>query len=167
MRQTKAFAPGTTANHASHLKLFLSFTTHFELTPFPASLHTVLTFIEFLAGEYVSPKAVTNALASVRFYHERGGHSVVPFQHVQVRLAVRSLPFTMRVHVKRAPPFPQSLLEPLTAAAAAFGPWALAFRALVLLGWVPWCRPGLGISIARGSRLWATCVFRGTRLSCA
>ena len=142
MRQSKAFAPGTAANHTSHLRLYLSFALHFELAPFPASLRTLLTFIEFLAGAYTSPKAVTNVLASVRFFHEREGFTLLLFQHLKVRLAVRSLAFTMRVHVKQAPPFPQTLLQPLVRAAGAFGPWALAFRALVVLAFYTFARLG-------------------------
>ena len=151
VRQTQAFAPGTAANHTSHLRLFLSFTAFFDLQPFPASLPTLLTFVEFLAGAYSSPKAVTNVLASVRFFHERGGHAFDNFRHVQLRLATRSLPFTMRTHVRRAPPFPFPLLQPLSEAGAFFGPWALAFRALILFAFFTFARLGSLVPVgARG-----------------
>ena len=142
VRQSQAFAPGTTANHILHLKIFLAFTAFFTLQPFPATLATLLTFIEFLAITYTSPKAVTNVLSTIKFYHERGGHSLQIFRHLQVRLACRSLAFTMRTHIHRAPPFPVALLRPLTAAATRFGHWDLAFRALALFAFYTFARLG-------------------------
>ena len=139
-RQDLAFAPGTRANHFSHLRLFLLFTAFYGLQDFPAAVGTLILFVEFLTLSYSSVKAVSNALASVKFFHERQGCDIAPFSHLRVRLALRSLPFTMRVHVSQAPPFPPQLLAPLVRAAGSFGPWAGPFRALVILAFFSFAR---------------------------
>ena len=139
-RQTLAFAPGTVANHASHLKLFLYFSVHFELRVLPTEADTLLLFIEFLTVSFTSPKAVTNVLASLKFHHQRLGHSLRAFIDFRVKLALRSLPFTMRTHLNQAPPFPRNLLGPLARAAAVLGAWALPFRALVVLAFFTFAR---------------------------
>ena len=149
-RQSKAFAPGTNRNHLSYLRLFLAFTVFYQLPAFPASLHALLYFVEFLTLSYSTPKAVTNALAAVKLQHERLGLPLGLFHHFQVRMAVRSLPRTMRVAPSPAPPFPPHLLQPLLEAARALGIWALPFRALVLLAFFTFARlsslvpPGAG-----------------------
>ena len=139
-RQRLAFTPGTWANKLSHIRVYLLFTAHFALLPFPASLTTLLLFLEFLANSYSSPKAVADTLASVKFYHERGGFTLTNFTHLQLRLALRSLPLTMRVHAAPAPPFPAALLRPLLGAARVLGVWALPFRALILFAFFSFAR---------------------------
>ena len=110
------------------------------MTAFPSSVDTLLLFLEFLAREYRSPKAVRNVLASLRFHHERLGFSLEQFGHFKFRLALRSLPFTMRSHVSQAPPFPWRLLGPLVQSTGLLGPWALVFKALVTLAFVTFAR---------------------------
>ena len=105
-RQAHAFAPGTRSNQISHVRTFLSFTVFFGLQDFPASTDRLLLFLEFLTLTYTSPKAVSNVLASVKLQNERAGFSLQNFVHVSLRLALRSLPFTMRTAVRQAPPFP-------------------------------------------------------------
>ena len=146
-----AFAPGTEQNHLYHLRLFLSFAVYYGLPALPATLHVLLLFIEFLTCSFVAHKAVSNALSSLRFHHERLGFSLAPFQHIQYRLALRSLPLTMRTPPVQAPPFPPSLLAPLMLQADRLGRWAQPFRALVLLAFYTFARlgslvpPGTGV----------------------
>ena len=135
-----AFAEGTTANHQVHLKLFLSFAIYFNLTAFPASTATLLLFLEFLTLSYNSIKAVTNVFSSIRFHHEKMGLTLAAFQHIQLRLALRSLRFTMRTHVAPAPPFPPLLLKPLVGAARVLGEWELPFSALVVFAFLTFAR---------------------------
>ena len=77
---------------------------------------------------------MANALASLKFHQARLGFTLHPFDSFQLKLALRSLPFTLRTTAPAAP-FPAQLLAPLcaAAAAAALGPWAAPFRALCLL----------------------------------
>ena len=79
-------------------------------------------------------------MASLKFHHERLGFTVSSFQHIQMRLALRSLKFTMRTHVSPAPPFPPSLLGPLAAAAGILEGWAFAFRTLVVFAFFTFAR---------------------------
>ena len=109
------------ANHSSHLRSFLSFGFFYGLAAFPTTVETLLLFIEFLASQYRSHKAVKNVLASPRFQHERLSFDFSVFGHVKLRLVLRSLPFTMRTHVVQAPPFPMALLGPLVHAAGPLG----------------------------------------------
>ena len=97
-------------------------------------------FLEFLAISYSSPKAVTNVLSSVKFHHARFACDRSVFDHVCVRLAVRSLPFTMWAHVSPAPLFPLRLLRLLGLASQAFGRWALPFTALVVFAFYTFAR---------------------------
>ena len=120
-RQTQAFAPGTRVNHISHLRIFLLFTVFFDLQAFPADVHTLLLFIEFLTLSFTSPKSVSNVMASVKLHHERLGVSLQHFGHLKLRLAFRSLGRTMRTHTVQAAPFPPRLLAPLARFAGGLG----------------------------------------------
>ena len=139
-RQSRAFAPGTDKNHLSNFRLFLSFTVFYSLQALPATLSTLLLFIEFLTLSYRAPKAVANALSSVKFHHELQGFSLEVFHHVKLRLALRSLPRTMRLAPRPAARFPTHLLHPLVGAAAGLGVWGLPFRALCLLAFYTFAR---------------------------
>ena len=139
-RQRSAFAQGTVNNHEAHLKLYLSFAIHFDLLAFPASTATLRLFLEYLTLNYTSVKAVTNVFSSLRFHHERFGFSVDSFQHLQVRLAIRSLRFTMRTAPAPAQAFPFHLLAPLSQAAEVLGVWALPFRALIVFAFYSFAR---------------------------
>ena len=69
MRTGQAFRPGTVANRRSHVLLYAAFALLFGLQDFPATSHVLLLFGEFLLRTYRAPKAVTNALSSVRGFH--------------------------------------------------------------------------------------------------
>ena len=139
-RQKQAFAPGTRANHLSHLRIFLLFSVFFGLQAFPADVRTLLLFLEFLTLSFASPKSVANVMASVKFHHERLGFDLQRFEHIRLRLALRSLGRTMRTAPSQAAPFPPQLLAPLVGFADRLGPWALAFRALVILAFFTFAR---------------------------
>ena len=112
----------------------------YDLLPFPASVDTLLCFIEFLTLSYRAPKAVSNVVASIRFHHERLGHGDGQFSHIRVRLALRSLAFTMRNHVSPAPPLPFRLLAPLVGAARILGDWDLPFGTLAVFAFFTFAR---------------------------
>ena len=139
-RQGMAFAKGTVANRKAHLRLYLSFAIYFDLPAFPASTATLRLFLEYLTLTYKSVKAVTNVFSSLRFHHESLGHDTGNFQHLQVRLALRSLRFTMRAHPAPAVAFPRQLLAPLVRAAAGLGRWGLPFQALVVFAFCTFAR---------------------------
>ena len=112
----------------------------FGLQAFPADVRTLLLFLEFLTLSFASPKSVANVMASVKFHHERLGFDLQRFEHIRLRLALRSLGRTMRTPPSQAAPFPPQLLAPLVSFADRLGPWALAFRALVVLAFFTFAR---------------------------
>ena len=117
---------------------------------FPAALSTLLLFVEFLTLSYSTPKAVSNVLSSLRFHHQRLGYPVQQFEHLQFKLALRSLPFTLRATPSPALPFPPSLLTPLVEAARVLGTWALAFRALCVFAFFTFARLGSLVPVSVG-----------------
>ena len=112
----------------------------YGLQAFPTPLRTLLLLVEYLTLFYAAPKAIGNVVASLRFHHERLGFSFKTFEHLQLRLALRSLPFTLRATPSPALPFPPSLLGSLLAAGCSLGPWALPFRALCLFAFYSFAR---------------------------
>ena len=84
------------------------------------------------------------------------GFPLSPFGVLQVKLALRSLPFTLRTPAAPAPPFPARLLAPLFQAAEALGPWTLPFRALFLMAFFSFARLGSLLPQSAGA-------FDGTR----
>ena len=149
-RQSRAFARGTQKNHLSHVKLFLSFAIFYRLAAFPAALSTLLCFLEYLTRFYASPKAVANVFSSIKLQHERLGLGLALFEHIRLRLALRSLPRTMRVATSPAVAFPATLLRPLVEAAEHLGQWATPFRALVLFAFFTFARLGSLLPVRGG-----------------
>ena len=130
-RTGNAFRPGTRANHYSHLRLYVAFSIHFRLEPFPATPRTLVLFGEFLLRGYRAPKSVTNAFSSIRAFHLDGGLSTAAFTSRRVSLFRRALPLTLRHVPTRAPPLPFEVLELLCIAARDRGPEGLVFAGLL------------------------------------
>ena len=132
-RHGQAFRPGTLANQKTHLMLYVAFTIWFGLSDFPAGVRVLLLFGEFLLRTYKAPKAVTNALSSVRGFHLLHGLNTDGSDHYHLTLFKRSLQLTVRHVPTRAPPLPFELLEKLCARAMAGGPLGTVFRALLVV----------------------------------
>ena len=79
-------------------------------------------------------------LSSIKLQHERLGFSLTPFSDLRFRLALRSLPLTMRTHVHHAPPLPFDLLVSLVGAASGLRSWAVPFRALLIFAFFSFAR---------------------------
>ena len=130
-RCTQAFRPGTQANRASHVLLYIAFTLYFHLGDFPASTQTLLFFGEFLLRGYRACKSVTNALSSIRTFHLIQGLPVQAFHHYQLALFKRALPLTWRHTPRQAPPLQLELLAQLCVLAEAWGDAGVVFAALL------------------------------------
>ena len=127
----QAYRPGTHANRLSHVLLFAAFTDYFQMRDFPASVGTLVYFGEFMTRSFQAPKSITNALSSLRTFHELNGLDESAFSHVRLRLFKRALPLTCRHTPHIAPPMPFALLERLCQAASEGGDMGLVFAALL------------------------------------
>ena len=131
MRTGQAFRPGTVANRRSHVLLYAAFAIFFGLQDFPAAARVLLLFGEFLLRTYRAPKAVTNALSSIRGFHLLHNLTTEGCDSYYLTLFRRALPLTVRHVPARAPPLPFQLLEDLCSLAAHRGPLGIVFRALL------------------------------------
>ena len=95
-RKKQAFAPGTHKNHLSQIRLYLGFCMKFNLQDINPSTETVCLYIEFLAQNLASPKAVANYISAVRFLHKWLGHSTESLDSFEVTLLLRSCYATMK-----------------------------------------------------------------------
>ena len=111
-RKSKAFAPGTTKNHISQIKLYLGFCAYFGLKDINPTTDTVCLYIEFLAQTVASPKSVSNYLSAVRFLHKYIGAPHPALDSFEVTLLLRSCFMTMN-HVpnQRRPLTPHMIRE--------------------------------------------------------
>ena len=130
-RKSRAFRPGTVANHEAHVRLFAAFAIHFQMRDFPAPVTSLLLFAEFLLRTYRAPKSVFNALSSLRTFHLLHGLPTEAFQDYQLALFKRALPLTVRHVPQGASPLPFQLLERLCAVASSQGTQGPAVAALL------------------------------------
>ena len=121
-RTTRAFRPGTVANHRSHILLFIAFALYFSFNPFPAEERQLLLFGEFLLRGYSAPKSVLNVFSSLRRFHSEHNFQVDGFDSVPLSRWKRALFLTVRTVPHRASPFPFQLLERLCSLAESSGP---------------------------------------------
>ena len=130
-RRSKAFRPGTQANHRSVAQLYAAFAINFQTPDFPATVSSLLLFAEFLLRSYRAPRSVLNALSSLRTFHLIRGLQTDAFADYQVTLYKRALPLTVRHVPTGAAPLPFDLLERLCALSERQGTGGLAFAALM------------------------------------
>ena len=132
-RRTLAYRPGTVANRMSHFRLYLAFCAHFNIQDCPASPRTLSLFVEFLLRSYRAPKSVTNAVASVRYFHTSLGFSTAAFTNFHFKHTLRALPLSVRHTQHPAAPCTLRNLEQLCRTLAHLGLRGLVFRALCTL----------------------------------
>ena len=94
-RKQQAFTQGTTQNHTSQIRLYVSFCIHFGLRDIDPEPDTVCLYIEFLAQNLKSPKSVANYISSAKFLHKWLGRSVQAFESFEVSLLLRACNLTM------------------------------------------------------------------------
>ena len=158
-RRGQAFRPGMMANRASHGLLYIAFSIYFAFPDFPATVHTLLCFAEFLLRSFTAAKSVLNALASVRVLHVEGRFDTQAFKHVEFLNWKRALPFTFRTVPTQAPPLPLEVLVKFCELAASLGQKGKVFATLLSVTF---------FSLARISSLLPASLisFDATRLPC-
>jgi hypothetical protein len=90
-RITAAYRPATLKAQKSALKLLASFCILYELKFPVVSVPTTLSFVEFLADNYLAPATIKNYLSSVNSNFRRLGIDVTSFNSNLIKLALKSL----------------------------------------------------------------------------
>ena len=77
------------ANIRRQVRKFSEFCEQVGAVPVPASLDTILIYIQALAGEFSSVDTVANYLQGVKTWHLIEGFDIHPFNHFLVKLLLR------------------------------------------------------------------------------
>ena len=116
-RKKQAFAPGTTRNHISQIKLYLAFCAHYGLQDVNPTTDTICLYIEFVAQNVKSPKTVSNYVSAVRFLHKCIGKPHPALDSFEVTMLLRSCFMTMgHIPNQRRPLTPQMIRDLLNIA---------------------------------------------------
>ncbi|KAI8480699.1 hypothetical protein Bbelb_415920 [Branchiostoma belcheri] len=107
-----AFADGTWANLRTILRTFLLFCTFYCIPPFPASVDTLETYVEFLARSFQAPASIGNYLAGLKTLHILFGYATDAFLTTDITLLKRGLQRRMGHTPRQVAPFtPEVLLQ--------------------------------------------------------
>ena len=117
IRRSKAFAEGTNKNHISQIRLYITFCCYFKLRDIEPETETVCLYVEFLAQNLSSPKAVANYLSAVRFLHRWVGASTESLDAFEVTLLVRACYMTMKHIPNRKRPLTPDMIRQLLSVA--------------------------------------------------
>lgn len=97
-RRGQAFRPGTSANHISQFRAYLTFCTKFGLSDINPTVETVCLYVEYLAQRFRSPKSVNNYISGVRLLHKYIGVECASLYSFELDLMLRALDITL-IHV--------------------------------------------------------------------
>jgi hypothetical protein len=97
-RRGQAFRPGTTANHISQFRMYISFCIQFKLRDVNPSVDVICLFVEYLAQRFRSPQSVRNYVSGVRLLHKYLGITCPSLYSFELDLMLRALDITL-VHV--------------------------------------------------------------------
>ena len=131
-RRNQAFAPGTDKNHISMIRLYVSFCLHYKLRDINPDIDTVCLYVEFLAENLSSPKAVANYLSAVRFLHRWVGAPTDSIDAYEVTLLVRACHMTMKHVPSQKRPLTPDMIRQLLSIAQIHVPYYQVFKCAVL-----------------------------------
>ena len=98
MRQTLpdlAYRPSTTASHLLHFRTVLSFLVFMNL-PVAMTVHNILTFLEYLYINSLSPKVIKKYLSSIASMARQLNLETSSFHHHMVQRYLRSISINSR-----------------------------------------------------------------------
>lgn len=110
IRRSKAFRPGTQANHVSQFKAYIEFCCKFHLQDINPSVETACLYVEYLAQKLHSPRTVKNYISAVRLMHRLLGIYPESFYSFQLTLMLRSVDLTMTQFSRRMQPINEQML---------------------------------------------------------
>ena len=91
-QREKGHAQGTWSNKVSHLRLYVAFTTIFNVPDFPVELGVLLRFIALLGRGPYAHKSATNMISSIKWFAcLLDSSSTVTFNAVHVSTALKGL----------------------------------------------------------------------------
>ena len=131
-RKNQAFAPGTDKNHISMIRLYVTFCCHFKLRGINPEIDTVCLYVEFLAQNLSSPKAVANYLSAVRFLHRWVGAPTDSIDAYEVTLLLRACHMTMKHVPNQKRPMTSDMIRELLSIAQVNVPSFPVFKCAVL-----------------------------------
>ena len=90
MRIQQAFRPSTTSAHSLHFKTFLAFLIFIDL-PITCNAHNILTFMEFLYQNSISPKVISTYISSIHSKAQLYGWDTSATSHSAVNRYICSI----------------------------------------------------------------------------
>ena len=100
LSQRAAFAGGTQCNLRSQLRSFLLFCAYFKLKPFPACLHDICCYAQFLSRSFKSVRSISNYISGVKLFHILSGFEFPHIGKLELKLVIRGIaklnPYTPR-----------------------------------------------------------------------
>ena len=85
-----AYRPSTLAAQRTHLKTYLAFVTYMGVQP-EITIQTILSFLEFLHSNSVSPRVIANYVSSLKTVARRYKWDPEPLYHQLVSANLRSI----------------------------------------------------------------------------
>ena len=86
----QAYRPSTSSAHLLHFKTYLSFLIFMDL-PITISVHNVLTFLEYLFQNLISPKVISSYLSSIHSKAAIYNLDISPLSHPAILRFIRSI----------------------------------------------------------------------------
>ena len=85
------FAKGTQHNLKMQETKFKQFCKRYQLTAFPASVHTICLFAQHLAYSLAPVESIANYIHGIKTLHSILELDIRPFEHKKVHLTLRGL----------------------------------------------------------------------------
>ncbi len=96
-----AFRPGTTSNHMSQFRKYLSFCIHYNLKDVDPSIKTICLYATHLSQTLESPASVLNYISGVRLMHKHIEVNATALDSFELTLTLRSIMLNVR-HIPNA-----------------------------------------------------------------
>ena len=90
-RRTRAFRPGTVANHERYMRAYVAFCLSYQLDDLTPTAHHLSAYVEFLLHSGISPSTVPNFLAGIKHYLQATGMDASALSSYTLGLTLRSL----------------------------------------------------------------------------
>lgn len=133
-RRRQAFRTGTSANHLSQFRAYISFCLEFNLRDVNPTVDTVCLYVEHLAQRFRSPKSVSNYISGVRLLHKYLGVECPSLYSFELDLMLRALDITFMHLPNQRLPITTQILQQLCQLCDNIGPLGRVLRCAFLFG---------------------------------